>query len=215
MSDEKTKEEKKLTGKQKKFADYYLNEALFNATKAAELAGYKGDKKTLAQVGYENLRKPDISGYIEEKLEAHAMGVNETVARLAEIARGNLDDLQDENGHFDIKLARERNKTHLLKKVKQKRTLKQKKTEIRDDMRGFLAQDEIEDIESEVEIIYEEVEVEIHDSHAALRDIGKIHKLFTDKTEVEQTVNLPEQLANSLEKALLKAYDGEGKSKED
>lgn len=178
-----------LKPKQKKFADFYLNEALFNGTKAAELAGYTGNKNTLGVTAYDLLRNPKIKAYIEAQLASHAMGVNETIARLAEIARGNIDDVQDENGHFDIKLTRERNKTHLLKKVKQKRTIRQKKTEVTDNMRTFLAEDEIGDIETEVEIIYEEIEYEIHDAHAALRDIGKIHKIFTEKIEQSGTVN--------------------------
>lgn len=187
MSEEK---EIKLTGKQKKFADAYLGEALFNATKAAKIAGYSGTDITLASVGYENLRKPQISAYIEEKLETHGMGANEVIARLAEIARGKVDDILDENGNFDINFARSRGKTHLIKKLKQKRTIKQKKTEVSDSMQSFLADDEIEAIETDVEIIYEETEFELYSAHEALRDLGKHHKLFTDKTEIEANINL-------------------------
>lgn len=56
----------KLTEKQKRFADYYIETG--NITEAAVKAGYS--KKTARVIGQENLLKPAIKGYIEEKLEA-------------------------------------------------------------------------------------------------------------------------------------------------
>lgn len=55
----------KLTPKQKAFADYYIE--LGNATEAAIKAGYS--KKTAKEVGYENLTKPHIKNYIEERMK--------------------------------------------------------------------------------------------------------------------------------------------------
>lgn len=55
----------KLTPKQKAFADYYIE--LGNATEAAIKAGYS--KKTSYSIGNENLKKPEIKNYIEEKLK--------------------------------------------------------------------------------------------------------------------------------------------------
>lgn len=54
----------KLTLKQKKFADEYIISG--NATQAAIKAGYK--EKTAYKTGAENLRKPQIKSYIEERL---------------------------------------------------------------------------------------------------------------------------------------------------
>lgn len=54
----------KLTLKQKKFADEYIISG--NATQAAIEAGYS--KKTAYQTGAENLRKPQIKTYIDERL---------------------------------------------------------------------------------------------------------------------------------------------------
>lgn len=186
MSEEKQKTI--LKGKQKLFADFYVGDALFNGTKAARLAGYEGDSNTLAVTASRMLRIAKVLQYIEEKLVVHAMGVNETIARLAEIARGNVDDVLDDKGFFSLTVARQNNKTHLLKKIKAKRTIKQKKTEVREDMRSFMAEDEIEEISSEVEIIYEEVEFEMYSAHEAQRDIGKIHKLFTEKIESDLNI---------------------------
>ena len=55
----------KLTEKQKRFADYYIETG--NITEAATRAGYS--KKTARVIGQENLLKPAIKGYIDEKLE--------------------------------------------------------------------------------------------------------------------------------------------------
>lgn len=57
-------DEYKLTEKQKRFIDYYIETA--NATEAAIRAGYS--KKTAKQIGSENLAKLDC--FIKEKLEA-------------------------------------------------------------------------------------------------------------------------------------------------
>lgn len=54
----------KLTPKQKAFADYYIE--LGNATEAAIRAGYS--KNTAKEVGYENLTKPHIKSYIDERM---------------------------------------------------------------------------------------------------------------------------------------------------
>lgn len=56
---------KKLTIKQKKFADEYIISG--NATEAAIKAGYS--KKTASVIGNENLRKPYIKSYIDERMK--------------------------------------------------------------------------------------------------------------------------------------------------
>lgn len=55
----------KLTEKQQRFADEYIITG--NATQAAIKAGYS--KRTAKSVGSENLTKPDIKSYIDERLE--------------------------------------------------------------------------------------------------------------------------------------------------
>lgn len=52
-----------LRPKQQRFCDEYLID--FNATRAAIAAGYS--KKTAKAIGAENLTKPDINAYIEQK----------------------------------------------------------------------------------------------------------------------------------------------------
>ena len=64
MENENLKQEyEKLTEMQKRFIDYYIETA--NATKACEMAGYKG--KNLNRLGSQNLSKLDK--FIKVKLE--------------------------------------------------------------------------------------------------------------------------------------------------
>lgn len=55
----------KMTAKQQRFCDEYLID--LNATQAAIRAGYS--KKTAAVIAVENLKKPNISEYIKERME--------------------------------------------------------------------------------------------------------------------------------------------------
>ena len=72
-----------MNHKQTRFVDEYLKD--FNATQAAIRAGYS--KKTATEMGYENLRKPHIREVIDKHVEAMAVGRDERLAILAEIAR--------------------------------------------------------------------------------------------------------------------------------
>lgn len=54
----------KMTAKQQRFCDEYLID--LNATQAAIRAGYS--KKTAYSIGQENLKKPEISEYIEKRM---------------------------------------------------------------------------------------------------------------------------------------------------
>ena len=54
----------KMTAKQKRFCDEYLID--LNATQAAIRAGYS--QKTAYSIGEENLRKPDLKKYIDERM---------------------------------------------------------------------------------------------------------------------------------------------------
>ncbi|HEQ3123199.1 TPA: terminase small subunit, partial [Streptococcus pyogenes] len=77
------------TLKQKRFADEYIISA--NATAAAIKAGYS--KKTARSIGQENLTKPDIKAYIDErleKLESEKIATQEEVLQyLTSIMRGD------------------------------------------------------------------------------------------------------------------------------
>ena len=80
----------KLTEKQKRFCDHYI--VLGNATKASIEAGYS--KKTSDRIGTENLAKPAIKAYINERLEKIAseriMTAQEILERLSMIASAKI-----------------------------------------------------------------------------------------------------------------------------
>lgn len=58
-----------LSEKQRRFVEAYMGEAAGNATKAAELAGYKGSYATIAAVARDNLRRPAIRAAIDQRAE--------------------------------------------------------------------------------------------------------------------------------------------------
>ena len=78
----------KLTLKQQRFADEYIISG--NATEAAIKAGYS--KKTARSIADENLTKPDIKIYIDEKLkelsDKRIADQHEVLAYLTSVLRG-------------------------------------------------------------------------------------------------------------------------------
>ena len=85
-----------LTPKQKKFADEYIISG--NASQSAIDAGYSA--KTAAETGYENLRKPHIKEYIEErvkKIEKEKIATADEVLQMyTSILRRELYDIAQE-----------------------------------------------------------------------------------------------------------------------
>ena len=155
-----SEEEVKLTGKQRAFIAAYLGDAHFNATKAARIAGYKGNGNTLGVTAFHLLRNPKIKEQIDGSLAALTMPANVVLKQLTDIATSSIEDVLDEDGRFDYEKAHEAGKLPLVKKLKRK-VGRSKEGET-----------------------WEEIEFEMYSSHEALRDLGKHHKLFTEKTEI-------------------------------
>lgn len=82
----------KLTVKQKRFAEYYLETG--NATQSAIKAGYS--EKTARSIGQENLTKPAISLYISQRLseqdEKLVAKVDEVLKFYTAAMRGEIKD---------------------------------------------------------------------------------------------------------------------------
>lgn len=165
---------RKYTPKQRLFIEAYLA-CGFNATEAARQAGYKGKYNTLSQMGRENLSKPYIREEIDRRLRSVVMNADEVLARISDHATVTLADFVTAEGEIDMKRARARQKMHLVKeystvkRVYYDRALKETVTEITSS-------------------------IKLHDPSAALRDMAKHHKLFTDKVELA----LPPELAELL-----------------
>ena len=185
-----------LTGKQRAFVDAYLGSAKFNATEAARLAGYEGDDPSLAVIGYENLRKPKIAEEVRARFNEATMSANEVLARLTEIASGKITDFLDEDGAFSLKVTKHRGKAHLLKKLKIKRSAKK--------VESF--QEGTEDSRETIEtaLVHEDIELEMYSAHEALRDLGKFHKLFTERIEHSNPDGTP--IVQPIADALVKVY---------
>jgi phage terminase small subunit len=144
-----------LTKKQELFVSEYLK--CFNATKAGKAAGYKGT--SARQHGSKLLTNPDIASRVQERLREAAMEADEVLYHLAEIARGDMNDLVDESGKPDMKVARENGKTRLIKKIRTVNNVTEGSS-------------------------YKETEIEGQDRLKALELLGKHHKLFTEKQEI-------------------------------
>lgn len=152
----------KLTGKQKRFADEYI--VCLNATESCRRAGYSGDDATLAVIGSQNLRKPNIIAYIDERLNQFAMPANEVLIHLTDIARGDMSDAMNNIGGVDPLEAVRRGKSHLIKRFKTKTTIIAGKTE-----------------DDGMEI--HETEIEMYDRLKALELLAKYHDI-TNKVKV-------------------------------
>lgn len=157
-----------LTGKQAAFVEAYLVHR--NKTQAAKDAGYDGDYWTLAAIGYENFKKPQIAEAISQRISESCMTADEVLERLGDQARGDVKEFfgtqEDGTPFFDYRGALKLGKTHLIKKMKtKKKTYTQK-----GDRDTFVAETE--------------VEFELYDAQSALVQIGRHHGLFVDKTEL-------------------------------
>lgn len=149
-----------LTNKQRLFVEHYF-ECGLNGTEAASLAGYKGDRATLASIASENLRKPKIAQLITERLKERTMSANEVLYRLTEQARGTMEDfVTPALDSISLIKAESRGRLHLVKKFTH--TVGEKS---------------------------EHTAIELYDAQAALVQLGRAHGLFKDKTETDVHVS--------------------------
>ncbi len=153
--------EKPLTDKQKLFADYYVGEGNLNSTRSARLAGYKGDDNCLAAQGSRLLRNVKVRSYVDEQLASISLSSSEVLTILTRQAKASLADVLDDDGKFNLADAKRRGVDSLLKKLK-----------IREDKDGT------------------SYEYELYDAQSASVHLGKVHKLWVDKSEIAATVEV-------------------------
>lgn len=148
-----------LTARQERFCLEYA--VCLNGTESASLAGYTGDRRTLAVTASRLLRKANVRARMSEILEEYTMEKREILGRLTAQARADMGDFIDPaTMSVDWKKAQELGITHLIKEFKQ--------TTITTD-----------DRETQV------LEFKLVDNQAALVHLGKAHALFSDKIKVE------------------------------
>jgi hypothetical protein len=141
-----------MSNKQAAFVEFYLQ--YWNATKAAELAGYAHPR----QAGSRLLSNVDIRAAIKVRLEEITLSADEVLVRLAEQARfdplrfvdtGKSDEVKIDLVKIDLVKIREAGLGSCVKKIAY-------------DRHGYLV-------------------VEFHDSQAALRLIGQHRGLFANR----------------------------------
>lgn len=110
-----------LTPKQKMFADEFL--ACGNATEAAKKAGYSA--RSARQIGTENLSKPSISEYIQErqkKIESKRIAnITEIQEFYSAVMRGEIKDRFGFDASLDTRMAAGR---ELMKRIEKAETNK-------------------------------------------------------------------------------------------
>lgn len=152
------------------FIAAYFEENM-NGTRAYQKLHPKASYDTARVNASVTLTKTNIRAEIKRRLEERAMSAEEAIARLGDIARADLFPFIriDEDGFVYFNFADPEAKRHLflIKRIKSKR-------ERRLEGKG----EDAEVWEGEW------VEVELHDAHAAIRDILKIHGKFIDKMDL-------------------------------
>lgn len=93
MPETNERKPKRLTGKQAAFVHKYLGQARFNASLAAQMAGYRATSKhSFEAIGSENLSKPEIRKTIDEYFKISRMSAEEVITELSILARGDSKD---------------------------------------------------------------------------------------------------------------------------
>lgn len=160
----------KMTAKQMRFCDEYLID--LNATQAAIRAGYS--EKTAKAIGSENLTKPYIREYIDQ--------------RLAEIEDA-LVAKQDEVMKYLTSVMRREKKEHVVVTLS-----KETSTYVPDDEGKMRKQTIKEEIPKVVEI-----PTPVKDSNKAAELLGRAYGIYTDKVDVEGAIPVVISGADDLE----------------
>ena len=107
---------KELTDKQRAFCEYYLR--TWNATESARLAGYKGSYSVVKSIGCENLTKPYLRKYIENRLNDLTLKADEVLLRLSQQASASISDfIEFTKEGFNLDQEKIKQYGHIIKKI--------------------------------------------------------------------------------------------------
>jgi phage terminase small subunit len=157
-----------LSNKQRMFIDEYFL-CNMNATEAARRAGYS--EKSIRSIASENLTKPDISEEIQRRLKEKQLSADEVLARLSDMARADMRDF--------IKPIDVGDRVVMLV-----------------DLGKALAEGKSHLIKKVKYNAQGGLEIELHDSQAALEKVGRHYGLFKDTVEHSGEVGLKVQYVN-------------------
>ncbi len=181
-----------LTDKQEAFVNWYLQ--LWNASEAARRAGYS--VHSAYSQGQRLLKNVEVSAAIEHFKVQHIMSAEEAQILLTEQARGDMGDFMTQDGDtvkVDLGKAIEAKKTSLIKKLSQTRTVRRR------------GEDEVEETVSTT--------IELYDKQTALVQVGKVHKMFTDRTETEVTGTMEHTVSDELQRMIEQVYGSQPSDK--
>src|SRR5262245_20193553 len=106
--------EPELTYREQMFINEYFRNG-GNGKDAAIAAGYGSARAD--QSAYQVLHRLQVQQHIHDRISEATVSADEIIGTLASFMRGNIAELLDNNGDFDINLVRERRLGHLLKTV--------------------------------------------------------------------------------------------------
>lgn len=154
-----------LSRKHEQFVNEYL--VCMNAT-AAYRRVYPASSDVSARANATRLLANDsVRDAIDQRLAENTMRANEVLSRLTEHASGDMGDFwqitEDGEPALDLNTAEANGKLRLIKKLKVKTT------------RRMVA---------DIEEVTTDVDFELYDAQSALKELGRYHKIFTDKTEI-------------------------------
>jgi phage terminase small subunit len=189
-----------LTGKQKAFIDHYLANG-FNATKAALAAGYS--EKTAYSIGQQNLKKVEITEAIKQAFADRAMPGNEVLVRLAEHARGTMEDFlyigMEEitlNRTITVQSKDDQELGPVLETVEEVETVQRPIARI--DLQQAALRGKLH-LVKKYSLTDKGVSVELYDAQTALGQIGRHHGLFVDKTALTDPTGTREYADSTLD----------------
>jgi hypothetical protein len=186
---------KGLTRLQRRFVEEYTKDC--NATRAAKAAGYS--VKTASEMGWENLRKPQIAAAVTARLGELSMAADEVLARVTMMARGSLYPFMKfkEDGEWDLDITTPEALAALptLKNITVDRKIGRTVIDF-DDGRATIRS--IED---------ERVKVELHDQMRALELLGRARGMWEKPEKGEE--NGHEQLKAQLIARLMELPEDE------
>jgi phage terminase small subunit len=151
----------KMTPKQKRFCDEYLID--LNATQAAIRAGYS--EKTATVIGAENLTKPNIKEYIENRM---AEKESELIADQNEVMK-----------YLTAVMRREMTESVVV-------TLSKETSSYVPDMNGKMRKETVK--EEFPEIV--KIPARLSDSNKAAELLGKAYGIYTERVEQEVDMDL-------------------------
>lgn len=151
----------KMTEKQKRFCDEYLID--LNATQAAIRAGYS--ENTARQIANENLTKPYIRQYIDE--------------RLAEKEKSLIADQDEVMRYLTSVMRREKTDSVVV-------TLNKEKSTYVPDENGTMRKQTVKEEVSEIV----EIPAQLRDANKAAELLGKAYGIYTDRIETDIDMEL-------------------------